>query len=41
VNLIQARLDEITARIRYIEAITALYHAEGTLLERRGIGVEK
>lgn len=40
-DLVQAQLDEATARIRYIEAITALYHAEGTLLDRRGIGVEK
>jgi outer membrane protein TolC len=37
-NLIQAQLDEVTARVNYIEAITALYYAEGTLLERRGVG---
>jgi len=39
-NLIQAQLDEVTSRIRYIEALTALYHAEGTLLARRGIGID-
>ncbi|MCC6695256.1 MAG: TolC family protein [Candidatus Hydrogenedentes bacterium] len=38
-NLIQAEVDEATARVRYIEALTALYAAEGTLLERRGIGL--
>ncbi|MCC6490493.1 MAG: TolC family protein [Candidatus Hydrogenedentes bacterium] len=36
-NLIQAEVDEATARVRYSEALTALYAAEGTLLERRGI----
>jgi len=39
-NLIQAQLDEITARVRFIQALTALYHAEGTLLGRRGVGTE-
>jgi len=38
-NLIQAQLSEVTARVQYIQALTALYQAEGTLLERRGIGV--
>jgi outer membrane protein TolC len=38
--LIQARLEEVTARVRYIQALTALYHAEGTLLDRRGVGTE-
>ncbi|MBN1592929.1 MAG: TolC family protein [Candidatus Coatesbacteria bacterium] len=37
-DLIAAQLDELTARIRYIEAITSLYLAEGTLLTRRGMG---
>jgi outer membrane protein TolC len=36
-NLIQAKLDEVTARVRFIEALANLYHAEGTLLERRGV----
>ncbi len=39
-DVIQARLDETAARIGYIEALTALYAAEGTLLERRGIRFE-
>ena len=37
-DLIQAQLDEVTARVRYIQAITSLYLAEGTLLSRRGVG---
>jgi len=40
-NLIQASLDEVTSRIRYIQAITDLYYAEGTLLERRGVGIDQ
>lgn len=39
-NLIQAEVDEVTARVRYIEALTALYAAEGTLLDRRGIRLD-
>lgn len=39
-NLIQAQFEEATARVRYIQALTALYHAEGTLLMRRGIGID-
>ena len=39
-NLIQAQFEEATARVYYIEALTALYHAEGTLLVRRGIGID-
>jgi len=38
-NLIEARLGEVTARVRFIQALTALYSAEGTLLDRRGIGM--
>jgi outer membrane protein TolC len=37
-DLISAQVDEVTSRVRYIEALTSLYVAEGTLLERRGIG---
>jgi len=37
-DLIQAQLDEVTARVRYIQAITSLYLTEGTLLSRRGVG---
>lgn len=40
-DLIQARLDELTARIRYIESLSALYYSEGTLALRRGVNVEK
>lgn len=39
-DLIEARVAEVTARIRYIEALTALYATEGSLLARRGIEVE-
>ncbi|HOZ47541.1 MAG TPA: TolC family protein [Candidatus Hydrogenedentes bacterium] len=39
-GLIQAKVDEVTARVGYIQAITALYRTEGTLLERRGVSVE-
>ncbi len=39
-DLIQAEVDEVTARIHYIEALTGLYAAEGTLLERRGIRLQ-
>ena len=38
-DLINAEVDEITARIRYIQALTALYRDEGTLLDRRGVSV--
>ena len=40
-NLIQAQLDEVSARIQYIESLSSLYQMEGTLLDRRGVGVEK
>jgi len=36
-DFVQAQVDEATARITYAKALTALYAAEGTLLERRGI----
>jgi outer membrane protein TolC len=39
-DLIQSEVDEATARIRHIQALTALHAAEGTLLERRGISLE-
>ena len=38
--LIEAQVAEVTARVRYIQALTALYRAEGALLERRGIHIE-
>lgn len=40
-NLVQAQVDEITARVRYIQALSALYRDEATLLDRRGVGVPK
>lgn len=40
-NLIQARLDAATAQVRYIQTLTELYAVEGTLLDRRGVGVEE
>jgi len=39
-DLIQAQVDEVTARIKYIQALTTLYAAEGTLLDRRGISLD-
>jgi outer membrane protein TolC len=36
-DLIQARINEVTARTGYLQALASLYAAEGTLLERRGI----
>ena len=39
-NLIAAQVAEVTARVDYIRALTQLYRAEGTLLERRGIALE-
>lgn len=35
--LIEAQVDEITAKVRYLQALTDLDRAEGTLLEKRGI----
>lgn len=40
-DYIQAQVDEVTARVRYIQALTHLYAAEGTLPERRGITLDK
>lgn len=39
-DLIQAQIDEVAARVGCMQALTSLYAAEGTLLERRGIVVE-
>ncbi|HPO12161.1 MAG TPA: TolC family protein [Candidatus Hydrogenedentes bacterium] len=39
-DFIQAQVDEITARIKYIQALSSLYAAEGTLLDRRGITLD-
>lgn len=39
--LIQARVDAVTARVRYLQALTELARAEGTLLERRGVVVDE
>ena len=39
-DLIQAQVDEATARVKYIQALTSLYAAEGALLERRGITLD-
>ena len=36
-DLIQAQLEEVSARVGYLQALTSLFAAEGTLLERRGI----
>lgn len=37
--LIEAQLAEISARVRWLQALTVLYREEGTLLARRGIEV--
>lgn len=39
-DLIQSQIDDVAARIGCMQALTSLYAAEGTLLERRGIKVE-
>lgn len=39
-DFIQAGVDGVTARVRYIQALTLLYAAEGTLLERRGVTLD-
>ncbi|MFQ3621126.1 MAG: TolC family protein [Spirochaetales bacterium] len=39
-DLLQARLSEAQTLVNYINAVITLYKAEGTLLERRGIGME-
>ena len=39
-DLISAQIDEVAARVGCAQALTGLYAAEGTLLERRGIVVE-
>jgi len=36
-DYIQSQVDEITARVKYCQALASLYAAEGTLLERRGV----
>lgn len=40
-DYIQAQVDEVTSKVRFIQALTDLYAAEGTLLERRGIRLEE
>lgn len=35
--LIEAQVDAVTAKVRYLQALTDLDRAEGTLLEKRGI----
>lgn len=40
-DFIQAQVDEITAKVRYIQALTELYAAEGALLERRGVALDR
>lgn len=39
-DLIQAQVNEVSARIAYLQALTSLYAAEGTLLDRRGITLD-
>jgi outer membrane protein TolC len=39
-DFIASEVDASTAQIQYIQALTAYYAAEGTLLERRGITME-
>jgi outer membrane protein len=40
-DVIAAQVEDVTARAEYLQALTRLYAAEGTLLERRGISVEQ
>ena len=35
--LVQARVDAVTAKVRYLQALADLYRAEGTLLEHHGV----
>ena len=39
-DFIQAQIDEVTARVKYIQSLTSLYGSEGTLLERRGVSLD-
>jgi outer membrane protein TolC len=39
-DLIQTQIDDAAARVKYIQALSALYAAEGTLLDRRGISLD-
>ena len=39
-DFVQAQVDQITARVKYVQALTGLYAAEGTLLDRRGISLD-
>jgi len=39
-DFIQAKVDEAAARVHYLQAVTALYAREGTLLTRRGVALE-
>ena len=36
-QLIEAQVEAVTAKVEYLQALTDLYRAEGTLLEKRGI----
>lgn len=40
-KLVQAKVQEATARVRLLQALSAVYQAEGTLLTRRGIVVQE
>ena len=33
-------VDEVAARVHYLQALTALFAREGTLLTRRGVALE-
>lgn len=39
-DLLVSRIDEVRAVVAYLKALTDLYRFEGTLLERRGIGMD-
>jgi len=39
--LVQSKVDAVTAKVRYIQSLTNLYLAEGTLLHRRGIQLDQ
>lgn len=39
-DYIQARVNEVAARVHYLQALTALFAREGTLLTRRGVALQ-
>ncbi|MBI1289710.1 hypothetical protein GC173_00505 [bacterium] len=40
-DAVSAEVDLMSARVEYIKALTALHRDEGTLLDRRGVGIDQ